>query len=630
MLFSERSSGNECVKAQLKKGKTMIKVSDYIVKKLAKCGITHVFMITGGGAMHLNDSIGSCKEIEYVCNQHEQACAIAAEGYFRASGKLAAVNITSGPGGTNTITGVIGQWLDSIPCVYISGQVRWQTTIASCPELGLRQLGDQEINIVDIVRPVTKYAVMVQDPNKIRYHLERAVYLATNGRPGPTWLDIPLDVQAALIDENSLIEYDPSEDAPIFDTEAIRKNAAVLIDRIRSAKRPVILAGHGIRLAGGADEFLKLVGLLNIPIVTAINAHDLIYSDHPLFFGRPGIVGDRLGNLVIQNCDLLISIGARMGVRQISYNYKAFAREAYKVMVDIDPAELRKPTLSIDLPIQADARWFIQEMLSCIKGQPLTAKKEWLKWCEERRDTVPTVFEDNLTNPQYVNSYKFAKKLFDAINENSIVVTGNGSAYTGTYQVMRLKKGVRVFTNQACASMGYDLPAAIGASVSMGRKPVVLITGDGSIQMNIQELQTVVAYQLPIKIFILNNNGYLSIRMTQDSYFQGRHYGSDPSGGLFLPKLALIAHAYGIPVSCIQNDVDLDSGISQVLLSPGPQFCEVFMDPNQTLYPKLSSIMRPDGSMVSMPLEDMYPFMEREEFNKHMIIPPLDQSKKIS
>lgn len=601
----------------------MIKVTNYIAKKLVEYGVRRVFMITGGGAMHLNDSLGCCPQLEYTCNHHEQACAIAAEGYYRASGKMAVVNVTSGPGGTNTITGVIGQWLDSIPCLYLSGQVKQQTTIASCPELGLRQLGDQEINIVDIVRPVTKLAVMVRDPLKIRYYLERALYLATHGRPGPVWLDLPLDVQAAKINEDELEPYNPTEDQLALNTNELTLQVREVLERIRTAKRPVILAGHGIRLAGGAEAFLQLIEMLNVPVLTAINGHDLIYSGHRLFFGRPGIVGDRLGNLVIQNSDLMIAIGARMGVRQISYNYDAFARAAYKVMVDIDPAELKKPTLRIDLPIQADASWFINEMISELAGQAISEKPEWLAWCRERQQTLPSIYADNSSNPDYVNSYLFADKLFEQLEPGSVVVTGNGTAYTGTFQVMKLKENVRVFTNQGCASMGYDLPAAIGASLALDKKPVILITGDGSFQMNIQELQTVAAQRLPIKIFILNNNGYLAIRITQDAYFEGRHYGSEPAGGLSFPNLQTIAHAYGIPATTILKEEELNQKLAEVLNAPGPYVCEVFMDPKQTLLPKLSSFVNADGSMISNPLEDMYPFLPREEFLKNMIIPPL-------
>ena len=605
--------------------KPMIKVTDYIAEFLTNAGIRHVFLVTGGGAMHLNDSLGTARGLQCVCNHHEQACAMAAEGYYRATGRLAAVNVTSGPGGTNALTGVIGQWLDSIPCIYFSGQVKQQTTIAACPELRLRQLGDQEINIVDIVRPVAKYAVMVRDPQRIRYHLERSLYLATHGRPGPTWLDLPLDIQASKIDPAHLISYDPGEDAVQFDDDRIRKQVTELLERFRRASRPVLMAGHGIRLAGATDLVIQLVEALNVPVQTAICGHDLIWSDHPLLFGRPGICGDRLGNMVLQNSDWFLSIGARLGIRQIGYNYDAFARAAFRAMVDIDPAELQKPTLRLDMQIHADARLFIEEMLRQLGVTKLTPKGAWLAWCARQRNELPTVLEDNPSTPEYANSYLFAHKLFQRLRAGDVVVTGNGTAYTSTFQVMQIKRGVRVFANQACASMGYDLPAAIGACIARDRKPVVLITGDGSLQMNIQELQTVVHRRLPIKIFMLNNNGYLAIRLTQDTYFDGRHIGSAPEGGLTMPDIRRVAEAYGLPTAAIHNDANSESVIDQVLSREGPCLCEVFMDPAQTLHPKVSSVVKPDGSMVSRPLEDMYPFLPRERFVASMIVRPLPE-----
>ena len=579
----------------------MIKTSDYIAKFFIECGCRHVFMITGGGAMHLNDSFGTCPGLEYYCFQHEQGAAIAAEGYYRASGKIPIVNVTSGPGGTNTLTGVIGQWLDSIPAVYISGQVKQETTIAACPDLHLRQLGDQEINIVDIVRPVTKYAHMVRDKKEIGYHLRKAYYLAMHGRPGPVWLDIPLDIQGASLNESELMPYDPDEDVLQIDESLWQKQSAELFKRIQQAERPVIIAGHGIRLAGATEEFLQVVKLLGIPVVTAICGHDLIPSDHPMYFGRPGICGDRLGNFVIQNSDLLIAIGARLGIRQISYNYSGFAPDAYHVMVDIDPAELKKPTLRIDMPIHADAKEFLNMMLYHCSQTPIIAQKsEWLDWCRKRKETLPEIISENVSGKEFINSFEFADQLFRQLPENAVVVTGNGTAYTGTFQVMKIKKGVRVFTNQACASMGYDLPAAIGAAIADPGKTIVLITGDGSIHLNIQELETVIAYGLPIKIFVLNNQGYLAIRTTQDTYFEGRHIGSDRGGKLFLADILKIAVAFGIPSKRISGKDILSSEIEEVLSASGPIVCEVMMDPKQTLYPKLSSTVEDDGKIISI------------------------------
>jgi acetolactate synthase-1/2/3 large subunit len=582
-------------------------------------------MISGGGAMHLNDSIGKCRGLKYICNHHEQACAIAAEGYFRASGKMPAVIVTSGPGGTNTITGVIGQWLDSIPALYLSGQVKQETTIEFCRHLKLRQLGDQEINIVDIVKPVTKYAAFVKNPLDIKYHLDKALYLAAHGRPGPVWLDIPLDIQSAIIDEKKLAKYNREKDEISFNRRLIKKQITELLGRIQKAERPALLIGHGVRLAGAAKELRSLINKLNMPVLTAICGHDLIQSGHPLFAGRPGICGDRPGNFVAQNSDLLLCIGARLGVRQIGYSYKTFARHAYRAMVDIDRSELRKPTLDFHMSIHADASLFIKEMLSRLAGRKIAPKKNWLDWCRKKKKILPSLEQDNPGSPKYVSSYVFAGKLFEALKPNSIVVTGNGTAYTSTFQAMRLKKGVRVFANQGCAAMGYDLPAAIGAAIAEKKKQVVLITGDGSIQMNIQELQTLITCHLPVKIFVLNNKGYLAIRATQDAYFQSRYIASGASSGVICPDICRVANAYGIKTSRIYNEKGLAGKISRLLNNPSPALCEIMMDPKQTLYPKISSAVKPDGSLASRPLEDMYPFLPRDEFRKNMIIKPLPE-----
>ena len=603
----------------------MVKLSDWIFAFLAQKDIKHAFMLPGGGAMHLVDSLGRSRDIEYLCPRHEQAAAMAAEGYYRASNRIAAVVVTTGPGGTNTLTGVIGQWLDSIPCIYISGQLKRKTIISACPELRLRQYGDQEINIVDIVKPVTKYAVTVMEPERIKYHLEKALYIATHGRPGPVWLDMPLDVQASMIDESKLVEYDASEDEIVFDKRLIKEQVCELVSRIKSSERPVLMAGYGVRIAGADKLFLKLVEKLKAPVLTAICGHDLIWSDHPLFFGRPGICGDRVGNMVLQNCDFFLSIGARLGIRQNGYNSEAFARAAYRAMVDIDRAELHKPTLFPHMRVHADAKLFIEEMLTQVGNVQLQTNGQWLDWCRERKSTLPSVLQDNPSNCEYVNSYAFGDVLFKLLEPGSLVVTGNGTAYTGTFQIMNLKKDVRVFTNQGCAAMGYDVPAAIGACIARNRGPVILITGDGSIQMNIQELGTIAFHKLPIKIFVLNNEGYLAQRITQDTYFEGRYTGSDRKDGVYYPNISRVAEAFGLETAKLDNENNLANKIQQVLDTQGPVLCEVFMDPKQTLYPKLSSEVKPDGTMVSKPLEDMYPFLPREEFKKSMIIKPYEE-----
>lgn len=590
----------------------MIKVSDFIFKYLVNTyHIHHVFLVTGGGAMHLNDSIGRTAGLTYICNHHEQASAIASEGYYRASGDLCVTNVTTGPGGTNAITGVLGQWCDSIPAIYISGQVKESTTISSCPELPLRQLGDQEVDIISIVKPITKYAEMVKDPYEIKYYLDKAIYYALNGRPGPVWLDIPLNVQGAIVEEEKLKGFYPENLRE--DEELLNREVDILLNKIYTSQRPVIYVGNGVRLAGKVDEFINIAEKLNIPVVTAISGSDIIWHDHPLCYGKPGICGDRIGNIMVQNADLLLIIGTRLSIRQLSYAYELFAPKAYKVMVDIDFAELNKPTLSIDLKIQADIRDFIHVLRNKISVPLLPEFSTWIKWGREIEKQLPSFSEDNPSIPGYVSSYVFAEKLFQQLYDGDVVVTGNGTAYTSTYQAMKVNKGVRVFANQGCAAMGYDLPAGIGAVVSNKRGRTILITGDGSIQMNIQELQTLVTYQLPLKIFILENQGYLAIKTTQTSFFEGHFTGSDPSSGVVCPDMERIANAYGIPfVRVTEEGEKLSAVISAVLSSPGAMICEIKMHPMQTLYPKSASFMDENGKMTSAPLEKMAPFMPEE------------------
>jgi acetolactate synthase-1/2/3 large subunit len=604
----------------------LIKLSDYIARRITEIGVRHVFMISGGGAMHLNDSIGRQPGLTYVCNHHEQASAIAAEGYARISGNIGVCVVTSGPGGTNTVTGVLGQWLDSIPALYISGQVRYDTTVSSTG-LPLRQLGDQEADIVSIVRPITKYAVMVTDPATIRYHFDRAVHLARSGRPGPVWLDIPLNVQSAVIEEGDLSQYDPSEDEPRWDRGLAVRHVQATLERIRKAERPLFLAGNGIRLAGAVPAFETVVEKLNIPVQTGFGGHDLIPSDHPRFFGRPSVTGDRSSNFIVQNCDLLLCVGTRLGVRQVSYNYRAFARGAYKIVVDIDPNELRKPTIFPDLAVQCDAGFWLEEMARQLGSMRLPEKKEWTGWCRERRRRYPSVLPEYREEKGAVNSYHFVDVLSSLMGPDDIVVLANGTANTCTFQAIRLKKGQRLFTNSGCASMGYDIPAAIGACFAGGGRRVVCIAGDGSIQMNLQELQTIAHHRLPIKMFVLSNDGYLSIRGTQEAFFQGNYVASNAASGVSTPDIVKIATAYGIPARRVDGHEGLEEGIRETLAVAGPALCDLNMSSGQTLYPKVASERLPDGRMVSKPLEDMYPFLDRAEFLGNMIIPPWDPDR---
>ena len=592
---------------------TMIKVSDFIFQHLVRVhGVQHCFLVTGGGAMHLNDSIGHTEGLEYVCNHHEQASAIAAEGYFRATGKLCVTCVTTGPGGTNAVTGVLGQYLDSIPALYISGQIKTSTYKHTYPHLNLRQLGDQEADIVSIVKPITKYAKTLTDPSSIKYELDKAIHEAMNGRPGPVWLDIPLDVQSAMIDADCLRAFEPEDGPDIIKHNLVDSQISRLIQRIKEAKSPVLYVGNGVRLAGKVSSFLQLAERLNIPVVTAISGSDIIWSDHPLFFGKPGICGDRIGNIMVQNADLLIIMGTRMSIRQVSYAYDLLAPNAYKVMVDIDLNEMMKPTLSIDMPIHAGIAEVIDKLLSSLdKETSMPTFEAWRTWGRMIESRIPTLLEDNPDTNGYVNSYRFVQELFSQLREDDIVVTGNGTAYTCTFQTMRVKKGVRVFANQGCAAMGYDLPAAIGASVASTRGRTILITGDGSLQMNLQELQTIITYGIPVKIFVLENEGYLAIKTTQKSFFKGQFTGANPASGVVCPDLSKIAAAYGIKYcSCSENGDTLINAIEETLLFSGACICEIHMHPEQTLYPKCASFMdKTTGKMFSAPLDKMAPFM---------------------
>lgn len=592
----------------------MIKVSDFIFQHLVeKHGIKHCFLVTGGGAMHLNDSVGHTKGLTYICNHHEQASAIAAEGYYRTCGQLCVTNVTTGPGGTNAITGVLGQYLDSIPGIYISGQIKISTYKHTYPYLKLRQLGDQEADIVSVVTPITKYAKTVYNPLDIKYELDKAIAIALDGRPGPVWLDIPLDVQGAMVDETKFKEFDPANE--IIDPvkhALVDEQIKQLIEKIKAAKSPVIYVGNGVRLAKHEKEFITLAEKLNIPVVTAISGSDIIWHDHPLCFGKPGICGDRIGNIMVQNSDLLIVMGTRLSIRQVSYAYDLLAPKAYKVMVDIDLAEMQKPTLNIDMPIHVNLSEFIDKMLAALKDEKeLPTFDPWREWGREIESKIPTLFDDNPDQEGYTNSYKFADELFKQLHDGDVCVTGNGTAYTCTYQAMQVNKGVRVFANQGCAAMGYDLPAAIGAVTSNKNGKTILVTGDGSLQMNIQELQTLVTYKLPLKVFVLENEGYLAIKTTQKAFFGGKFTGSNPASGVVCPNLEKIAGAYGIPYACChENDQPLRDTIAKVLAADGPMICEIHMHPEQTLFPKSASFMDKDtGKMTSAPLEKMAPFM---------------------
>ncbi|HVJ94462.1 MAG TPA: thiamine pyrophosphate-binding protein [Labilithrix sp.] len=596
-----------------------IRVADFIAQTLVKHGVDRVFLVTGGGAMHLNDAFGRAEGMRYVACHHEQACAIAAEGYARVSGRMAAVNVTTGPGGTNAITGVWGAYVDSVPMIVVSGQVKFETVVRST-DLPLRQLGDQEVDITKMVASCTKYAVMVTDPQSIRYELERALHVATAGRPGPVWLDIPRHVPGALLDPASLEGYDPAKDATESPKTDVAARAHDVMERLARAERPVILVGQGVRASGSLERFLRFAERVGIPVATSFNALDVMWDDHPLFVGRQGTIGDRAGNFAVQNADLLLVLGCRLNIRQISYAWQHFARGAFKIMVDVDAAELKKPTLSIDLPIHADLGAFLDRALDEAYAGPTAAHQSWLSWCLERRRRYPVVLAEYWKREDSVNPYCFMEALFGALPSSSIVVSGDGTASVTSFQAAALKRGTRLFHNSGSAPMGFDLPAALGAAVASD-KEVICLAGDGSIQMNLQELQTIATHRLSVKVFVLNNRGYHSIRQTQQNYFPDNVVGCGTESGLGFPDMEKLAAAFDYPFVRASNHADMRAAIEATLTRPGRAMCEVMLDLEQVFAPKLASRRLPDGRMVSSPLEDLAPFLSREELRENMIIP---------
>jgi acetolactate synthase-1/2/3 large subunit len=599
------------------------RVADYIADFLVSCNITDVFTVTGGGAMHLNDAFGHHSKLHCTYNHHEQACAIAAEAYARVNNNIAAVCVTTGPGGSNAITGVLGGWLDSIPMLIISGQVRYDTTVRFTG-LNLRSLGIQEFDILKAVSCMTKYAEMVIDPEHIRYSLEKAIFLAKSGRPGPSWLDIPLNVQGATIETDSLVGYDHKKENGSFETPVSSDVIDTIIEKIKESERPVVIAGSAIRYSNGFDVFSKLIEQLKIPVVSSCGSIDLISDDDPLYIGRIGINGDRPGNFSVQNSDLVISLGNRLSLQQIGFNFKAWAREAYTIVVDIDPNELKKHTLHIDLPICADVIDVMKKLLAQTEND-ITAKTSWMEWCKKRKEKYPVVQQKHYDEKELVNVYVFFKEISSFLPEDYYTVVGVGSARIVGIQAYIIKKGQRFIAPSGLAAMGYDLPAAIGVCIAHGREEIVCITGDGSIQMNFQELQTIITNKLPIKIFIINNRGYHSIRQTQKNFFGEPLVGIGyDSGDLEFPDMAKIAYAYGYPYKKCTCNNDLKSFIQQTFEEKGAVISEVIVSTAQFNEPKSANKRLDNGTLFSAPLEDMAPFLSREEFQENMLIKPLE------
>jgi len=642
-----------------------IKLSNYIAKKLVELGINRGFSVTGGGAMHLNNGLGHQAGLTMTYNHHEQACAMAAEAYARINNQIAVVCVTTGPGGTNAITGVLGGWLDSIPMFILSGQVRYDWT-ARYSNVGIRAMGDQEFDICKSIECMTKYSEMVIEPMRIRYLIEKCMYLAMNGRPGPVWLDIPLDVQGAYIEEDELIGFDKesyeagkdgwASDSP-YKTDIDERTKLNLkdmvepvpdevlkeiIEKIKSSKRPVFNAGNGIRIGNAHKEFLELIELLNIPVVVGWNSEDCLWVDHPLYAGRPGNFGDRPGNFTVQNSDLVLSVGSRLSLRQVGFNCKGWAREAFTIVNDIDKEELKKPTVHIDIPVHADCKVFMRQLIDMLKKEkaPVFEGGEGLKgmswnetvkyWLKKYPVCRPEFLEND--DGKKANVYAFIKDIGDSAKENQITVVGNGSACVVGGHSYIIKKGQRFISNSAVASMGYDLPAAIGAYMAnldgkVYEKELILITGDGSIQMNLQELQTIVHHKMDIKIFLINNDGYHSIRQTQSKYFEDEPLvGIGPdSGDLSFPDMEKLAGAYGITYFCAKTNSELEDAVSKTFKAVGPVICEAFVTKEQNFEPKSSGKQLADGRMVSPPLEDLTPFLSDEEMEENMIIPRMPE-----
>jgi len=595
-----------------------MKLSDYVIQRVSQ-EVKHVFMLAGGGCMHLVDSVGRCRDIEYICNLHEQACAIAADAYSQYTNNIGVALVTTGPGGTNTVTGVGAAWLDSTPCLFISGQVKRADLSVG---RGVRQMGFQEINIVDIVRPITKYVVTVTEPTSIRYHLEKALYLARHRRPGPVWIDIPLDVQTAEIDPNKIQNFDPAEIGNPFDQDLLKQQVSHTIQLLNKAERPVILVGNGVRLAKGIDDFLRLIEILRVPVLTTWKTIDFLPDDHPLYIGRPGSVGQRGANFAQQNSDWILILGARLDLGQTGYNHHNFARCAKKIMVDIDSAEIMKMDMMIDVPACVDASLFIQEFLRQQHSIVFRDRSSWIARCQEWKKRYPVILPDYWEEQEGVNNYVLIDVLSEELSGNDPLVPGSSGACSEiTMQSFRVKQGMRILNSQGLGAMGFGIPASIGGCLASGKKRTICIDGDGGFQLNIQELETVRRLNLPIKFFVLNNNGYASIRATQRTHFDGHYVGSDPSSGLTLPNLIKIAEAYDIKTFTIDSHAGISRKIREILEYDGPVICDVKITPNQFTAPRISSTVTPDGTMVSKPLEDLWPSLDREEFLSNMMIP---------
>ena len=584
-----------------------MKVAEYITARLNHLGIDTAFLVTGGGAMHLNDALGASAAMRKVYTHHEQGAAMAAEVYARLANKPALLNVTTGPGGINALNGVFGAFTDSIPMVVVSGQVKRETLRDFYDIQGLRQLGDQEADIIAMVTPITKWCHLIKTPEEVPTIIDKAFIFATTGRPGPVWVDVPVDVQGMTLPDElaALVNAPLQAELPEYLSQAA--NIEAMLSALRQAKRPVILAGTGIRLAYAETELRSLIEQLQIPLTTGWT-HDIIPSDHPLFVGRPGSIGTRAGNFVVQNADLVIILGSRLNIRQVSYNWQSFARYAKKIWVDIDGAEFRKPYIKADLEITADLKPFLNETLTSLSHDPWQPVHEkWLGWCQKIKARYTPKPEDYSVSATAINAYHFIHELFENLNPHDIVVCGDATATIVPYQIGRLKEGMRLLSNSGAASMGHDIPGALGAAIARPDARIICLAGDGSSMMNIQELQTISGLGLNVIVYILNNDGYLSIKQTQKNFF-GREAGSSSASGLSFPDFAKLGEAFGFTSFSIGRD-DWKAKLRHINAVQGPVLCEVMLDLEQEFEPRLKSRMQ-EGKITTPELEDMYPFLD--------------------
>ncbi len=591
---------------------TPYRVADFIADFIATLGVGHVFLLPGGGAMHLNDAVGKHPCLEVVACHHEQAAAIAAEAYGRIQENIGVAMVTTGPGATNAVTAVAGAWIESVPLLLLSGQVKRTDLLRGSP---LRQKGVQEVDIVSIVRPITKYAVTVERPEDIRRELEHAAFLARTGRAGPVWIDVPLDVQGAPIDPATLEGWQPDTPAPPAIAPAQLAQIRALLE---SAERPLILAGHGVRLSGAASAFRQWVEALGVPVVTTWNALDLLPHDHPLSVGRPGVVALRAPNFAVQNADLLIAIGSRLDNIITAYAPRDFARHARKVVVDVDSHEIAKLDMPIDVAVTSDAGDFIRALGASTRCE----RPQWRARCADWKARYGVNDGQSFPAEGTISHFHFADALSDAVPANTLVSTGSsGLAVEVFYTVFRNRPGQRVFLTSGLGAMGYGLPAAIGACLANGRQPMVAVESDGSLQLNLQELATLRGLNLPICLVVMNNGGYASIRNTQRNYFEGRYVGTGPEAGLWMPRLQDLARTYELPYLRIGDVAELAPCLAQAMAAPRPVIVEVLLQCDEALAPKVAAVPQANGSMTSMPLEDMSPLLPLAQLQAEMLVP---------